>query len=84
MATTYNYKSSKTTSLSEIDENSILVNSLVEKRKYIYFKRGPYYSPNYECGDETFKMRKEEYNWEPTGNTCINGKIFRIYKSVDS
>lgn len=76
----YEYNKSKTLDDSEFEgEVYFLVNSLIEKRKYIYFRRGPFGTLNYECGTEHFKMRKRNLTWEKlAGRECNNGSS--IYK----
>jgi hypothetical protein len=76
----YDFHKTKTTDLIEVKKKSfILANSLVEKRNYIYFRRGPLGTPNYQCGFEKFKIRKEYVIWEELFDRCNGGiPIYRI------
>lgn len=52
--------------------NPMLVNSLIEKQKYIYFRSGPFGTANPECGTEYKKMKKENLTWTKIGKQCNN------------
>ncbi|GAB3329395.1 hypothetical protein GCM10027299_32690 [Larkinella ripae] len=48
-------------------------NSLEEKKKFIYFKKGPSGSVGSECGLERNKMRKADVTWTQIDDACANG-----------
>jgi len=77
---TYEYNKSKTVQVEDEQERAyILVNSLIEKRRFIYFRRGPMGTPGYECGREKFKMRKNAVSWSYENRNCNDGSpIFKI------
>lgn len=52
------------------DSNFFFCNDLVEKRKYIYFKRGRFGTSNYQCGNERLRMRKKTLTWKQSGDNC--------------
>ncbi len=76
----YSFHESKTENINTHPTNSaFLANSLEEKRKYIYFRRGPLGSPNYECGRQKIKMRKANFTWKLANKTCTgNREIYEI------
>ena len=76
----YRYNSAKTLDETKQQPNEyFFVNALVEKRKYIYFRRGPFGTPNYECGMEHFKMKKRNFRWEKVSDRECSGGM-PVYK----
>ncbi len=64
----------------EAFENSFLCNSLEEKTKFIYYRRGSDGEPQPSCGTDKYKLRKSKIrSWELTGDTCSNGSpVWRV------
>jgi len=75
----YRYRTSKTIATDiATSKPFFLANSLVEKRKYIYFSRGRIGTNGYACGTKKHKTYKKYFTWQETGEVC-NG-IKKIYK----
>ena len=80
----YKFRESKTVKPEEIKTSSafIEVNSLEEKRKYIYFRRGRIGTANYQCGRRKYKVKKKGLKWTYIGTGCDNNvDLYRIEKA---
>ena len=79
----YEYHKSKTISPPDVTlkNSSIKVNSLEEKTKYVYYKRGLIDSENYECGSRKHKTLKKFVEWRFIGKGC--NENINIYELKD-
>ncbi len=74
----YTYEGSRTERNLSVTDNEFLCNSLEVKRRYVYYRRGPFGTPNYECGQEEFKVKHDGLSWEVVSQ-CDNGaEIYRV------
>ena len=72
----FEYSKSKTVQAKAVSKRKVfLVNSLQEKRKYIYFKSGVWGNANAECELRDCKMKKRGLAWHITDKRCSNGNI---------
>ena len=85
----YGYHESKTTEFNDnlppapapgLGPKYFFCNSLEEKRKYIYYRKGDHGTSHNECGKEKFKLRKSLVSWEFVEEKICSGKKLKIWK----
>lgn len=78
-ASKFTFANSPELSVPEEEGISFFCNDLEEKKKFVYFRRGPFGDPSSACGTDKSKLRKSEVSWEMTSEVCGNGKpIWKI------
>ncbi|AWV97697.1 hypothetical protein [Arcticibacterium luteifluviistationis] len=70
----FSYKTAKREHEDSISLLEVLtVNSLVEQREYIYYRRATVDGLNDPCGTDTFRLKKDKFMWRNMNQNCHNG-----------
>jgi hypothetical protein len=82
--TAFTFTNSKIFEPEEDSEVSFLCNDLVEKKRYIYFRHGPFETDGTACGSDMHKMPKDLVKWELIGDLCENGNAIWKVEQLDN
>jgi hypothetical protein len=75
----FSFNNSTHLKIEDEDTASFFCNSLEEKNKFIYFCRGDLETPDYACGTDKYKVRKELVVWSQTDSNCDTaGPIWKV------